>query len=71
MFMADHDLPVTHFAEGSFMPLLVNRFVFSLAPAQAPFFLRPLVKTVLSALDAKLVAGPLDASLKYVRLPST
>ncbi|KAH9965242.1 thioredoxin-like protein [Russula dissimulans] len=60
------DLYITHFAEGSFMPLLVNRFIFSLAPAQAPFFLRPLVKIVLSALDANVVAGPLNASLKYI-----
>jgi glutathione S-transferase len=66
IMMADHDLLVTHFAEGSFMPLLVNRFIFSMAPAQAPFFLRPLVKAILSALDANIVAGPLNASLKYI-----
>jgi hypothetical protein len=58
--------PVTHFSEGSFMPLLVNRFIFSMIPAQAPFFLRPLLKPIFSAVDAKVVAGPLNASLKYV-----
>jgi len=48
------------------MPLLVNRHVFSLVPAQAPFFLRPLLWPLCSMLDAKLVAEPLNESLKYV-----
>jgi hypothetical protein len=49
------------------MPLLVNRYIFSLAPSLAPFFLRPLLWPVCSLLDAKIVAEPLTASLKYVR----
>lgn len=57
---------VTHFSEGSFMPLLVNRLVFSMIPAQAPFFLRPLLRPIFSTIDAKLIAGPLNASLKQV-----
>ncbi|KAI9451341.1 thioredoxin-like protein [Russula earlei] len=60
------DLYISHFAEGSLMPLLVNRFVFSVAPDMAPFYLRPLLRMVLSGLDARLVAGPLKASLKYI-----
>jgi len=60
------DLYFTHFAEGSFMPLLVNRFVFSMVPAQAPFFLRPLLRPIFSIIDAKLVANPLNASLKHI-----
>lgn len=48
------------------MPLLVNRLVFSLVPAQAPFFLRPLLRPIFSVIDAKLIAGPLNASLTYV-----
>ncbi len=51
------------------MPLLVNRYIFSLAPGRAPFFLRPLLKFVFSALDAQVVAGPLKASLQYVCRP--
>jgi hypothetical protein len=49
------------------MPLLVNRYIFSLAPSLAPFFLRPLLWPICSLLDAKIVAEPLTASLKYVR----
>lgn len=48
------------------MPLLVNRLIFSMIPAQAPFFLRPLLRPIFSTVDAKLIAGPLNASLKYV-----
>jgi glutathione S-transferase len=58
--------PVTHFSEGSLMPLLVNRLIFSLVPAQAPFFLRPLLRPLFSALDARIIAGQLNACLKYV-----
>lgn len=60
------DILFTHFSEGTFMPLLVNRYLFSLVPAQAPFFLRPLLWPLCSMLDAKIVAEPLNASLKYV-----
>jgi hypothetical protein len=48
------------------MPLLVNRIIFSMIPAQAPFFLRPLLRPIFSIVDAKVVAGPLNANLKYV-----
>ncbi|KAI0002538.1 thioredoxin-like protein [Russula compacta] len=60
------DLYFSHFSEGSFMPLLVNRLVFSLVPAQAPFFLRPLLRPIFSVIDAKLIAGPLNTSLTYI-----
>jgi glutathione S-transferase len=51
------------------MPLLVNRFIYSLVPAKAPFFLRPLLKRVFATLDAQVVADPLTASLQYVCRP--
>ncbi|KAH8996683.1 thioredoxin-like protein [Lactarius akahatsu] len=61
-----NDIFFTHFSEGTLMPLLVNRYVFSLVPTQAPFFLRPLLWPICSMLDAQLVAKPLNESLKYV-----
>lgn len=64
--MADYGPSVTHFSEGTFMPLLANRIVFSMVPAQAPFFLRPLLRPIFSMIDGKLIVGPLNASLKYV-----
>ncbi|KAI9441382.1 thioredoxin-like protein [Lactarius indigo] len=60
------DIFFTHFSEGTLMPLLSNRYVFSLVPTQAPFFLRPLLWPLCSMLDAQLVAKPLNESLKYV-----
>lgn len=51
------------------MPPLVNKYVFSMAPAKAPFFIRPLVRAVLSALDAPLVMEPLKRNLQYVHCP--
>jgi len=60
------DLYFTHFAEGTFMPPLVNKYVFSMAPAMAPFFIRPLLRAALSTLNARLVMGPLKRNLKYV-----
>ncbi|KAI0300571.1 thioredoxin-like protein [Multifurca ochricompacta] len=60
------DIYFTHFSEGSLMPSLTNRYIFSLVPSQAPFFLRPLLKQLFSVLDTKIVAGPLNANLKYV-----
>ncbi|KAI0260734.1 thioredoxin-like protein [Gloeopeniophorella convolvens] len=59
------DIYFTHFSEGSFMPLLTSRYIYNLVPAQAPFFLRPILRSVFSMLDAKVVARPLEASLKY------
>ncbi|KAI0260735.1 thioredoxin-like protein [Gloeopeniophorella convolvens] len=60
------DIYFTHFAEGSLMPVLINRYIFRLVPDRAPFFLRPILKPIFAALDAKIVAGSLNASLKYV-----
>jgi len=48
------------------MPLLANRLIFSMIPAQAPFFLRPLLRPIFSIVDTKLIAAPLNASLKHV-----
>ncbi|KAI0295688.1 hypothetical protein BC826DRAFT_1007071 [Russula brevipes] len=60
------DVFFTHFADGSLMPLLINRYSFARVPAQSSFFLRPLLKPVFSALDARRVAGPLRASLRSI-----
>ncbi|MDP3855519.1 glutathione S-transferase [Phenylobacterium sp.] len=49
-----------HYAEGSAMPPLLMKLVFSRLPANAPFFLRPVVKTI----AARAQAGFVDPSLK-------
>ena len=35
------------------MPPIVNKHVFALAPNQTPFFVRPLVRGILGALNSK------------------
>ncbi|WP_332771455.1 glutathione S-transferase [Phenylobacterium sp.] len=49
-----------HYAEGSAMPPLLMKLVFSRLPANAPAFLRPLVKSI----AARAQAGFVDPSLK-------
>ncbi|KAI0067451.1 thioredoxin-like protein [Artomyces pyxidatus] len=60
------DLYFRHFAEGSFMPLLVNKYVYSLVPQRSPFFIRPLLRAVFATLEGRLVERPLKASLDYI-----
>ena len=42
------------------MPLLVNSLIFSMIPERAPFFLRPLLRTVFANVRSKM----LDPRLK-------
>jgi hypothetical protein len=44
-----------HFAEGTLMPYLVNWLIFTLAPQQAPWFLRWILSPVMNALKQMLV----------------
>jgi hypothetical protein len=37
------------------MPLLVNKLIFSLIPARAPFFIRPLLWVVFGQLDKQML----------------
>jgi hypothetical protein len=37
------------------MPLLVNKLIFSLVPARAPFFIRPLLWMVFGQLDKQML----------------
>ncbi|KAF8906698.1 glutathione S-transferase-like protein [Mucidula mucida] len=54
------DLYYTHYAEGSLMPILVNRFWFRIAPERTSAFVRPIFRMVLNQLDARIVVGPLE-----------
>ncbi|KIM85812.1 hypothetical protein PILCRDRAFT_817024 [Piloderma croceum F 1598] len=49
------NLYYTHYAEGTLMPLLVNKLIFSLIPARAPFFIRPLLWMVFGQLDKQIL----------------
>ncbi|KAI0264727.1 thioredoxin-like protein [Gloeopeniophorella convolvens] len=56
----------THFAEGSFMPLVANKYVYGEAPNKTPFFVRPVLKIFFSMLEADRITQPLKGSLAYI-----
>ncbi|THH29247.1 hypothetical protein EUX98_g4941 [Antrodiella citrinella] len=61
-----HDLYFKHYAEGTLMPILVNKLVFSIVPERSPFFIRPIARMMFGALTAKLVTPRLLAHAAYL-----
>jgi glutathione S-transferase len=51
-----------HFAEGSLMPPLVMKFIFSTIETKVPFFIRPLPKLIFKGIDIAY----LDHTLRYI-----
>ncbi|KAF8589166.1 hypothetical protein K439DRAFT_1405472 [Ramaria rubella] len=60
------NLYFTHYAEGSFMPILVNKYIFSLIPQRSPALLRPLIKSVFSTLEKKMLNPELTAHCNII-----
>ncbi|EST04661.1 Glutathione S-transferase, N-terminal [Kalmanozyma brasiliensis GHG001] len=56
----DDDVFWNHFAEGSLMPTLVMKLVFSMVPPQMPFFVRPIGNIIVSNVNSLF----LDPDLK-------
>ena len=56
----DDDVFWNHFAEGSLMPTLVMKLVFSLIPGKMPFFVRPIRNAIVSNVNSAF----LDPDLK-------
>jgi len=56
----------THYAEGTLMPLLVNRFIFGLVPTKSPFILRPLLRYIFSTLDSVVVNPRLKVQAAFI-----
>jgi len=48
------------------MPLVVNKFVFGLVPGRTPFFIRPLVSSIMNMLITKMVDPRLEIHIKLV-----
>ncbi|KIK70235.1 hypothetical protein GYMLUDRAFT_67494 [Collybiopsis luxurians FD-317 M1] len=55
-----------HYAEGSLMPILVNKLIFSLAPTYAPWFIRWFVKLIFSQLSRMVVEPELEKNVKMI-----
>ncbi|KAI0032597.1 thioredoxin-like protein [Vararia minispora EC-137] len=60
------DLYFSHYAEGSLMPLVVNKFVFGIVPGRAPFLLRPLVRNVMNMLVSQMVDPRLKEHIRLI-----
>ncbi|KAF5356615.1 hypothetical protein D9758_008218 [Tetrapyrgos nigripes] len=50
-----NDLYFLHYAEGSVMPPLVNKLIFSMAPNEAPWFIRPLVRMIMNRMSTGFI----------------
>lgn len=54
-----------HYAEGSAMPLLYQKLLFSLVPQRAPWYSRPLLKPVFARMQEKLVDPQLAQHIAF------
>jgi glutathione S-transferase len=59
---------VTHYSEGSLMPLLTMRIVTSFIPPRVPFLVRPIARGIVAALDSNYVSPELKKHLEMVGL---
>ena len=55
-----------HAAQGSFQPLLTNKFVMTAAMMRAPFLFRPVAKAIMGGLDKAFFGPRLDALLAEI-----
>jgi len=60
------NLYYTHYAEGTLMPLLVNKYIFSIIPSRMPFFLRPVLWFVFGKLDSALIEPGLKKNRELI-----
>ncbi|OBZ67001.1 Glutathione S-transferase 3 [Grifola frondosa] len=60
------DLYFVHYAEGSLMPLLVDKIIFKIIPERAPFFLRPIFGMAFNALSSKMLDPRLQVHAKLI-----
>ncbi|CEH15961.1 Glutathione S-transferase [Ceraceosorus bombacis] len=56
----------SHFAEGSLMPTMVMKLIFSTVPTQAPFLVRPIVSIICGQVCGRLVDPDIKSKLTYV-----
>ncbi|EDR09487.1 uncharacterized protein LACBIDRAFT_319137 [Laccaria bicolor S238N-H82] len=49
------NLYFSHYAEGSFMPVLVQKLIFDIVPQRSPFYIRPFASMIFGQLNKQLV----------------
>ncbi|PPQ92140.1 hypothetical protein CVT25_007970 [Psilocybe cyanescens] len=60
------NLYFSHYAEGSLMPVLVLKFIFTVVPKKSPFFIRPFLGFVFGQLDKQLVQPQIVKHLRMI-----
>ena len=64
--LIDTHTPVTHYAEGTLMPILIQRMVFDYVAKNAPFWIRPILKMVFGQLRKVLIDPEIRKNLAMV-----
>lgn len=62
------DIYITHYAEGSLMPILLNRIMYRMIPAKAPVFLKPFLWCVFDALSHGMITPRLRTHREYLEM---
>jgi len=60
------NLYFSHYAEGSLMPILVQRIIFDYVPKSAPFLIRPILNRVFAQLNKLLVEPEIKKNLTMI-----
>jgi len=60
------NLYFSHYAEGSIMPTLVQRHIFSLIPKNVPFIIRPIISMVLSRVDKEFIEPDIRKHIRMI-----
>lgn len=55
-----------HYAEGSLMPLLVMKLIFSVIPSRAPALVRPIARGIVAGMEKNFLGPNLKTHLDYV-----
>ena len=62
----DDDVFWNHFAEGSLMPTLVMKLVFSMIPPKMPFFVRPIGNAIVSNVNSAFLDPDLKRKSEFI-----
>ncbi|KAH9477877.1 Glutathione S-transferase 3 [Psilocybe cubensis] len=61
-----HNLYFSHYAEGSLMPVLILKFIFTIVPKKSPFLIRPFLSFIFRQLDKQLAEPQITQHLKMI-----
>ncbi|KAN0061475.1 hypothetical protein ACQY0O_006322 [Thecaphora frezii] len=62
----DDDIFWSHFAEGSLMPTLVFKVVLGVVPEKVPFFIRPIARAIVGAIESGYVGPNIRNNIAFV-----